>query len=825
MRTLYSTILAIGLSLLALSAGAVPAQKGVKKQIRLADGSVATATLQGDELLSYYLLPDGRPVVSEGEGRYRLETAEGLQTLRRNALLREAAYHGGKTLDQRRAARLPRRNAARAAAMEGRKKGLVLLVNFTDNAFTTPDTRTYYQRYFNEAGFNQGGMTGSVHDYFFDQSYGRLSVDFDIAGPITLSHNMAYYGGAANGEHDNYPHILEMVKEACMAVDNQLNFADYDWDGDGEVDQVFLIYAGHGQASGGAENTIWPHAYGLGNQSIQLDGVWVNTYACSNELNIDNTTTGIGTACHEFSHCLGLMDHYDTSSSGNPTPGAWDVMANGSYNNNQCTPVGYTAFERWQSGWLEPTEINTLTTVTGMKPVDESPEAYVLYNDNNPNEFYILENRQPNKWNRFPGGHGLLVMHVDYDAISFAYNQVNVEADHLRMQVVAADGSVGGSYESDTWPGTGGKSRLTDDSTPAANVFTGDRDGNMTLGKPVTAIREYADGTVSFAVMEGVTPKPVMLPFTDVVAGGFTANWEPVSGATGYTVALRSVPAAPATPAEAVRVYEDFSKCINPTVDRVSIHTKLDQYLNLPGFTGTALHRSPTGLQLGRGGNLGTLKTPDLGEPLSGMVTVLAGVGPSGQNAEGTCMLNLTTGGRTYSVNLTGNGNNINLVPTAEGLMDETPFNVEICATGTPMVLNFLAVLDGVFSDEALNEWLQTLDAPAQVQWHSVSLPVSAPAKSRPARVQGTTSEYTTTAPAYTFSGLAPGNNYFVSVKAHTPDGDSRWTAEQQADLSTAILSPFAPAAGRGRTFDLSGRPADSRLRGIVVKDGRLIMQ
>lgn len=824
MKALHTTILAVGLSLLALAAGAVPAQKGVKKQIRLADGSVVTATLQGDELLSYYLLPDGRSVVSEGGGRYRFETAEGLQTLRRAALQREARIHGGKTLDQRRAERLPRRNAARAAAMEGKKKGLVLLVNFSDNTFTTPDTHTYYQRYFNEAGFSQGGMTGSVHDYFFDQSYGRLSVDFDIAGPITLSHDMAYYGGPTGGDSDNMPHVLEMVKEACMAVDSQLNFADYDWDGDGEVDQVFLIYAGYGQASGGGENTIWPHAYGLGNQSIQLDGVWVNTYACSNELNTDNTTTGIGTACHEFSHCLGLSDHYDTSGQGNPTPAAWDLMASGSYNNNQCTPVGYTAFERWQSGWLEPTEINTPTNVSGMKPIDESPEAYILTNDNNPNEFYILENRRPNKWNRFPGGRGLLIMHVDYDARYFAYNQVNVEADHLRMQVVPADGGIGNPYEGDTWPGTGDKRRFTDDTTPRASVFTADRDGNQTLGKPVTNIREAADGTISFTAMEGVMPKPAMLPFTNVAAGGFTANWTPVDGAIRYTVALRQVPAAPATPAEAVRVCETFDQCVAGSVGMSNIAKSLDNYLNQAGFTGTYCYKSPGGLQLGRGANLGSLKTPDLSEPLSGQVTVLVGVAPSGQNAEGTCKLNLTTGGRTYSVSLTGDGEKVSVVPTEEGLMAESDFNVEIGATGKPMVLYFFSVLDGVFSNEALSEWFSTFDAPAEVQWHAISLPV-ATGKAALRRVKGTVTEYSTDVPTYTFSGLASGNNYFVSVKAHSVDGASRWSAERMVDITNGIASPFAPLQRTQQAYDLGGRPADRRFRGVIIRNGKLIVQ
>ena len=823
MRTLKTIILALGLGLLAPAARAVPAQPGVKKQIRLADGRVVTATLQGDELQSYFVLDDGRPVVRQADGTYRTETPEGLRTLRRSTLQQRAAQLGGQTPDQRRAARLPRRNARRAAAMEGEKKGLVLLVNFTDNRFAAGNTAAFYQRYFNETGFNDGGMTGSVHDYFLDQSYGRLSVNFDVVGPITLSQNMAYYGGPTSGDSDNMSHILEMVAEACQKADAQVNFADYDWDGDGEVDQVYLVYAGYGEASGGGVNTIWPHEYGLMNRAVQLDGVWVNTYACSNELNTDNTTTGIGTACHEFSHCLGLMDHYDTSSQGNPTPAAWDLMASGSYNNNQCTPVGYTAYERWMSGWLEPTELSELTTITGMKPIDQSPEAYILYNDNNRDEFYILENRQSGKWTRYPGGHGLLIMHVDYDARYFAYNMVNTEADHLRMQVVAADGSVGGIYESDTWPGTADKSRLTDDTNPRAAVFAGDPDGNMTLGKPITNIREAKDGTISFTVMEGVMPKPVMQPFTGVAAGGFTANWTPVSGATGYTVALRSVSAAPQTPAEAVRVLEDFEKCKGKT-GMNGIQSKLDQYLSMPGFTGTSCYQSAGGLQLGKGASLGTLKTPDLAEPLNGMVSILVGALPSGTNTTASCKVNLTTGGQTATVTFTGDGTALQYIPTQEGLMAAGPFSVEVCATGKPIVLNYLIVLDGVFDKDVLDDWLQKLDAPAQTQWQCIRMP-AASAPARPARVKGTISEYTTTEPTYTFSGLDPNLSYFVSVKAHSAAGDSRWSAELGVDMSTAIRSPFAPALGSGRTFDLSGRPADQRRRGIVVKDGRLIMQ
>lgn len=824
MRTPKTLLLAIGLSLMARVACAVPAQPGVKKQIRLADGREVTATLQGDELQSYYVLDDGSAVVRSSDGRYRPQTLEGLQTLRRAALMRGASLHGGRTADQRRAARLPRGRASRSAAFEGRKKGLVLLVNFADNRFAARNTPAYYQRYFNEPGFTEGGMTGSVYDYFLDQSYGRLQLDFDIAGPITLSHDMSYYGAPTTDDHDNLPHILEMVEEACRQVDAEVNFADYDWDGDGEVDQVYLVYAGYGQASGGSENTIWPHEYGLGDQAIRLDGVWVNTYACSNELNRDNSTTGIGTACHEFSHCLGLSDHYDTSGQGNPTPANWDLMASGSYNNNQCTPVGYSAFERWQSGWLEFTELDQPTAISGMKPIDQVPEAYILCNDNNPNEFYVLENRQPNKWNSFPDGHGLLVMHVDYDRDVFAYNMVNTDRSHLRMQVVAADGSAGGDYAGDTWPGITGKRQLTDSSTPRATVFTADRDGRRTLGKPLTNIREDSDGTLAFTALEGVMPKPVMQPFTDVTPTGFTAHWTPMDGALSYTVGLRQVLAAPATPAEAVRILEDFGQCVAASVGMSSVANRLDDYLNTPGFTGERCYKAPGGLQLGRNSSLGTLCTPELSEPLSGRVTILLGLLPAYSNALASANLSITTGGVTYQVGLSSTGA-LQYIPTEEGLMAETPFSIKVAATRNPVVLNALIVLDGVFSDAELSEWLSTLDAPAHVQWHAVSLPASTRLQAPRRAKGGTLSEFTTTATSYTFLGLDTRHNYYVSVRAHVAEGNSRWSNESRVDMPTAVRAPFAPFVPGGRAYDLSGRPASARRRGITVQAGRLIMQ
>ena len=62
---------------------------------------------------------------------------------------------------------------------------------------------------------------------------------------------------------DDDMHPATMVIEALKLADSQVNYADYDWDGDGEVEQVYVVYAGQGEADGGAANTIWPHEWKL----------------------------------------------------------------------------------------------------------------------------------------------------------------------------------------------------------------------------------------------------------------------------------------------------------------------------------------------------------------------------------------------------------------------------------------------------------------------------------------------------------------------------------------------------------------------------------
>lgn len=509
-------LMAAVLFTLATSVMAIPAKRGQWRTVTFSDGNTVRVQLVGDELLHYWATADGQAYQLGTDGQATLITD--LPSLKAKAQARRVSLNKA-----RRERSLPRRAPIDGSIRyyTGTKKGIIILVQLADKQFATADNLALYKRIANEEGFSEGNFKGSVSDYFNAQSGGQFHLDFDVVGPITVSQNSSYYAGSEGTEK-----VYELVQEACKAADSQVNFADYDWDGDGEVDQVFIIYAGLGQANGGDTSTIWPHEWELSgaDATITLDGVTINTYACGAELQPDdydynyftggitvNTTKidGIGTICHEFSHCLGYPDMYDTSDSGeNFGMGPWDLMDYGSYNDDGYQPSGYTSYEKMIAGWLTPTELkDDDQSVTGMKALSEGGEAYIIYNAANNNEYYLLENRQLTGWDASQYGAGLLVLHVDYDADAWTNNTVNNESSRQRMTIVPADNSASlydseGYWSDDELAGDPfpyqGNDSLTNNSKPACTLYRTNSDGSKYMNRGIFDITQNSDGTVSF---------------------------------------------------------------------------------------------------------------------------------------------------------------------------------------------------------------------------------------------------------------------------------------------------------------------------------------
>lgn len=539
MKRLFTFCLA---SLFASSLFAIPALS-VWHSVRQTDGTTIRLKLVGDEHFHYAVTDDSIPVLSHDGSYYYAHIRSGhlvasdvlahARDQRKDHEERFAAsLNDVEALNAKMRSQSMQKIGTRANVVTGKKKGLVILVQFSNQRFANPsdvltlgsgetDVKTLYSDMLNKDGYTdtKSGAIGSVHDYFHDQSDGLFDLSFDVVGPVTLDHPYSYYGAPSGNEADS--NAPQMVIDACNAVKDQVNFADYDWDNDGEVEQVYIIYAGEGQATGGSDDTIWPHKYSLsdsGNQPLKFGNVTVNTYACSNEMVYANLNgkdrafyMGIGTICHEFSHCLGLPDLYDTGYGGNVGTGSYDLMCSGSYNGGPealknvyggtgigTVPAGYTSYEKVFMGWITPTKLGDQPLdIKAMKGLADGGNAYILTNPDNNNEYYLFENRTDSHWDSALPGHGLLVLHIDYDARSWAYNTVNAARDqnHPRMTIVPADGDLSDeTLASDTYP-TDLNSQLSGNSTPALSFYTG-YSVPTTVG--LSNIQTAADGTVSF---------------------------------------------------------------------------------------------------------------------------------------------------------------------------------------------------------------------------------------------------------------------------------------------------------------------------------------
>lgn len=509
------------LAAVAVSLHAVPADPHLRKVLTLADGSKVEARLCGDEFGHYWQTADGSCYLLDNKtDRYQLVSGQAIAE--RAALTR-------MTANEARAKRLtPRKyigGSTGGYSYQGKKKGLLILAQFSDVAFKKSHNKAFYENVLNGVNFtdSKNGFKGSVSDYFRAVSNGQFELDFDIVGPVTVSNTQAYYGGDTDSDHKDV-HVGEFIAEACQLAADSVNFADYDWDDDGEVDQVYVLYAGYGQASSGKENTIWPHEWNLESANgkvLSIGGKTIDTYACGNELTYISkviggkpipvsSVDGIGTICHEFSHCLGLPDLYDTGYTGNFGMGDWDLMSSGSYNGNSFQPPYYTAYEKWYCGWQTPVTLSGEVKVSDMKSSADYGQTYVIYNPYSDNEYYLLENRQPTNWDESLPGKGLLITHVDYNATMWQYNLVNTTStkynNHQRMTIFHADKSVDlqdADQSGDTYPytssdGTFSNNSLTDTSSPADSIYNGGISNAKLMGISLTNITQNSDGTIAF---------------------------------------------------------------------------------------------------------------------------------------------------------------------------------------------------------------------------------------------------------------------------------------------------------------------------------------
>lgn len=628
MKRVRKTILFLALMLTCSTAmWAVQAYPGAIKFTQ-PDGTQVTYYMKGDEHYSARLSQDGYLLAIDGAGRlcYATLTPQGrvqVSSMQAHNIAQRSASEVafvatlGKmdfagtyaTQVQKAPRKVMQRNYGSQFPTKGKIKGLIILVEFADNSFSPKYTQEVFQRQMNADNYADFDATGSAREYFIAQSDGQFTPDFDVVGPVKLDRNMAYYGGNDYYGTDKNP--IQMAVDACKKADAEkgVDFTKYDNDNDGYVDFVFIVYAGYGEAYGADPNTVWPHSYNVEAEggSLVIDGKNIGSYACSCEL--EGTTgsriAGVGVFCHEFGHVLGLPDLYNTQN-GDSMLGSWDIMASGSYNNNARTPPAYSAFERNSLGWLTLTELEQPQSGVELKELTENNVAYRISSDD-PDEYYILENRQQKGWDVYTGGTGMLVTHIDFNENKWYNNTVNSGSQPC-VDIVEADGKPNFDYSGDTFPGSQNVTRLTANSTPGLKKWNG-----AVIDKGLTAIRNE-NGLVTFDFMKdkASVPANIAVAADGITKEGFVATWDASENATGYSLKVKEYYGEGKEPLAITENFDLLTSGSYAQPTNYDVSGQLDKYMHAAGWTGYKVYSAGGMLRVGSLAFIGNLATPAL---------------------------------------------------------------------------------------------------------------------------------------------------------------------------------------------------------------------
>ena len=526
---------------------AVPA-KPVVINVLQKNGTEISIRLHGDEHFSFKTTEDGILITENADGifEYAKMNENGLisatGTLAKNKTLRSNKENSFiNTLNNnvseismkiRKERAEQKKSNAPASTVAVGEKGIVILVNFSDKAFVTPNANTAFCNLLNQQGYSANNAVGSARDYFIACSDSIFQPTFDVYGPYTLPKTLNYYG--ENNSWDDDKNAEEMIISACsLAYNAGVDFSQYDTDGDGYVDNVFVFYAGYSEASGAPANTIWPHRSTVVYNKYsapKFGDVRVYDYACSSELK--NTSgsemDGIGTFCHEFSHVLGLPDLYNTSNNiWDTNLEQWDIMDAGCYNgpdnngdgySDGDVPAMYSAYEMFYVGWLVP-EILTMCGDYSLEPLHSSQKkAYlVTQNDNhnfngkspNPTVFYMVENRQKISYDAYLPGSGLLITRINYIQSRWNSNSVN-NSSPKGVEIMKA----GSTMSSWAFPFS------------STNNFTFKSTNNTSWDKSVSSIQKSGQ-TITFDFQQTICPtSPISQPNNAEIRDSILKNKE-----------------------------------------------------------------------------------------------------------------------------------------------------------------------------------------------------------------------------------------------------------------------------------------------------------
>lgn len=417
-----------------------------------------------------------------------------------------------------------------ATPLVGDKKILVILMQFPDKRFHF--IRPLFSGLMNQVNCTSHGAKGSVHDFYYENSYGQLNLTADVVGIYTTSRNASYYG-SNNNQTDGYQNF---ASEAITAASQNVDFSDYDNDGDGVVDCVHIIFAGQGEEAGGGADCIWSHKWTLFNP-ITYNNTRILNYSCSPELagGQDTRITAIGVICHEIGHVFGAPDYYDTDygESGGEFPGTgkWDIMSGGSWNQGGSRPAHHNPYTKCHIyGWTQARTLSTPGLHTIKHSAFDSSAIYRLNTSSN-GDYYLLENRQLAGFDRGLPGHGMIVYHVHPNfspnqSINTGHPQkFHVVSASMMFQLPNGTPSSYGSVNDDNcpFPGSTLNQTINDNTTPSLRSWD-----NRTSSKRLTYIGENIyDSTVCFFFNSNSIPEAERFEADPISDSKIKLTWNP----------------------------------------------------------------------------------------------------------------------------------------------------------------------------------------------------------------------------------------------------------------------------------------------------------
>ena len=767
---------------------AIPAKR-TPVTITQSDGTKVIVTMRGDEWHHSFVTSDGKPVSLEADGNLYYRTASGVSAVMAHEVSDRSAAetsfinsNASEMTFSAIASKSSRAKAGKAYAARrkvgstqvpttGSPRVPIILVQYSDKKMSNTKA-TFVSQY-------TSGST-SAYQYFSDQSNGKYTPQFDVYGIYTLSKTRATYGG--NDSNGDDKGVGLMVYDAIAAAGSDIDWSQYDNDGDGEADVCIVVYAGVGEAQAtSVTNAVWPCQWSLSDASRYESGVntvtrnstKIDRFAVFNEVNgsSDSSTKidGVGTFCHEFSHCLGLPDFYETTyENGYYGIGSWSLMDYGSYNNDGYTPIGYSGYEKNFMGWVDlvtPVQGTQYTLPVWNQKSENTDVAVKVTSPLNSNEYYVLENRAQQGWDAYIPDEGMMVTHVTYVASRWSANSVNDEAIQL-FTIIPADGKADENNETKDLYGETNHA-LTDETSPAATLnmlssgsLASSTGGAGNMGQPLTEININSDKSVSFWYMKGAEPHfaPVLNEASAVGKTQFTASWTDETEAeyvTSYDLQVNAKSSA----AEATLVAEEDMSAGTTTWTKSTSGT----------------YKDSDGLRLGTSKATGSVTSPSV-DLSSGTATVVVnakyfGTDTSAElkvtvlDASGNELASATQGSLASSY--------ADYTVTLTSTFDSScKVKLENSVTGKRVILSNVKIYNGAYSAaDARRRATETGDAKKRT-------------------ITGITDK------SYTVADLNEGETYTFKVRTNYSDGTtSAWTATKSVTLQgEKQLNPYIVA-------------------------------